>query len=205
MHCRVIADNKCEFQHSSSHGGCNVDARLVSKTRQQPQTNISEIRQNDFLSRLQFPHTNKTRSHLAECESFKNRHSCQPILDKPIQCVNSVKGVSFNPSRASRRPTALVYEHSQVVRYVRMHQIRHRAVGSQYLFGYSLHITCFSSSLFPSFPLWSIHSEKCSTLPPFLWFHSAFRRIENSIQDGMKFYFVCQRFHPTMCWKVFTK
>ena len=33
VHCRIIVDNKCEFQHSSSHGDCNFDARLVSKTR----------------------------------------------------------------------------------------------------------------------------------------------------------------------------
>ena len=33
VHCRVIVDNKCEFQHSSSRVACNFDARLVSKTR----------------------------------------------------------------------------------------------------------------------------------------------------------------------------
>ena len=33
VHCRVIVDNKCEFQESSSHVDCNFDARLVSKTR----------------------------------------------------------------------------------------------------------------------------------------------------------------------------
>ena len=33
VHCRVIVDNRCEFQHSSSHVDCNFDARLVSKTR----------------------------------------------------------------------------------------------------------------------------------------------------------------------------
>ena len=29
VHCRVIVDNKCEFQHSSSCVICTVDARLV--------------------------------------------------------------------------------------------------------------------------------------------------------------------------------
>ena len=33
VHCRVIADNMCEFQHSSSHVNCHFDARLVSNTR----------------------------------------------------------------------------------------------------------------------------------------------------------------------------
>ena len=30
VHCRVIVDNRCEFQHFSSHDECNFDARLVS-------------------------------------------------------------------------------------------------------------------------------------------------------------------------------
>ena len=41
--CRVVVDNKCEFQHSSSHGDCNFDARLVSKTRTDQQTIVSEF------------------------------------------------------------------------------------------------------------------------------------------------------------------
>ena len=32
VHCRVIIDNMCEFQHCSSHVDCNFDARLVSYT-----------------------------------------------------------------------------------------------------------------------------------------------------------------------------
>ena len=31
-HCRVIVDNTCEFQHSSSHVDCTFNARLVSKS-----------------------------------------------------------------------------------------------------------------------------------------------------------------------------
>ena len=74
-----------------------------------------------------------------------------------IQRVNSVKCVSFKPSRASKRPTVLVYEQIEVLRYVRIHQVRHRTVFgsssnrkdaiSQCLLGDSLHIACFSSSL----------------------------------------------------------
>ena len=33
VHCRVIVDNMCEFQHSSSHVDRNFDARRGSKTR----------------------------------------------------------------------------------------------------------------------------------------------------------------------------
>ena len=43
VHCRVIVDNECEFQHSSSNGDCNCDERLVSKTRKNQQTNIREM------------------------------------------------------------------------------------------------------------------------------------------------------------------
>ena len=117
VHCRVIVDNKCECQQSSSHGDCNFDARPVSKTRKYQQTDNSEICQNDLRSPTQVLYTKKkTRSHLAEYESFKTRQFCQPILVEPILRVNSVKCVSFCPARASKRPTALVYEHSQVLR-----------------------------------------------------------------------------------------
>ena len=57
VHCPVIVDNKCEFQHSSSHGDCNFDARLVSKTRKYQQTDISEIHQDDLRLPTQVPYT----------------------------------------------------------------------------------------------------------------------------------------------------
>ena len=154
--CRVIVDNKCEFQHSSSHGDCNFDARSL-RAKRGSTNKITFLRfvRMAFGHRLKFHAQKKrTRSHLAECESLKTRQFCQPRLVQPIQCVNSVKCVSFNSSRASKRPTALVYAHSQVLRYVRIHRIRHRAdvatssnrkgAISQCLLGYSLHIACFS-------------------------------------------------------------
>ena len=49
VQCRVIVDSKCEFQHSSSHGDWNFDARLVRKPRKYKQTNIFEIRQDGLL------------------------------------------------------------------------------------------------------------------------------------------------------------
>ena len=33
VHGRVIVDNKCGFQHSSSRGDCNFDERFASQTR----------------------------------------------------------------------------------------------------------------------------------------------------------------------------
>ena len=83
-----------------------------------------------------------------------------------------------------RSDQLLVYEHSQFLRYVRIHQIRQRAVVgsssnrqsaiSQCSLGYSLHIACFTSSFSLFLPSWSVHREKCSTLPPLQWFHPAF-------------------------------
>ena len=50
VQCRVIVDNKCEFQHSSSHDESTFDARLVNKTRKDQRTNCSEICQDDLRS-----------------------------------------------------------------------------------------------------------------------------------------------------------
>ena len=73
-----------------------------------------------FAHRLKF-HTKKRkiRSHPAECESFTTRQFCQPIFVQPIQCVNSVKCISFHQSRASKRPTAHV--RAQPSREIRAH------------------------------------------------------------------------------------
>ena len=40
---RVSVDNKCGFQRISSRDNCTLDARLVSKTRTQRETNVSEM------------------------------------------------------------------------------------------------------------------------------------------------------------------
>ena len=112
--------------------------------------------------------------------------------------------MSFNPSGASRRPTALVYEHSQVLRYVRIHQIRHRAVVgssssqgaiSQCSLGHSLHMACVSYSSSLLLPSWSIHREKCSTLPPSQWFHSAFALVSMFTTSSDKCLFLLSVLH----------
>ena len=54
VRCRVVVDNTCEFQHSSSHGDCNFDARLVSKTRKYQQTNILRFVRMTFVYGLTF-------------------------------------------------------------------------------------------------------------------------------------------------------
>ena len=53
VQCRVIVDNRCEFQHSSSHGDCNFDARQVRKTRKDQRTNNSETCLDDLRSSTQ--------------------------------------------------------------------------------------------------------------------------------------------------------
>ena len=104
VQCRVIVDNKCEFQHASSHGDCNFDTSLVSKTRKDQQTIISES-----LSRWvekKGRHVQKkrvVRSWLSKCGSTVTLQVCYLILVQPIHCV-----------------LLHVYQHSQVLRYVRI-------------------------------------------------------------------------------------
>ena len=126
VHCHVMVDNKCEFRRASNHGDCNFDAKLLSKTRKCQQPNISEIRQDDLRSPTQVP---CTRSHLAEYESFKTRQFCQPVLVLPDKSVRQLDQIRFGQSIHSvEATTAFVHEHTQVLRYVRIRQSRHRAV-----------------------------------------------------------------------------
>ena len=84
LHCRVIVNNKCEFQHSSSHMDCNFDARLVSKTRK-------------------YRSTKKLRKHV-----------CQLFLVETIQrCPSLVSCISTNVECLSEHQR-LVYIHSLV-------------------------------------------------------------------------------------------
>ena len=161
VHCRVMVDNMCEFQHSFP-----VDGRLVNETRKD-QTVNSEIRQNDLRS--------PTHVH---------------ILQR-VNCFNSsafANGFLSNQSGASTLTTAsrsihsehhsLVFEHSQVLRYhayLLSLQLRHRAVVGSFnsspkseesMFTRFLVAHCLL--LFFSLPSWS-NREKCSTLPPFQW------------------------------------
>ena len=43
--CSVIVNNRCEFQHSSSHADCTFNARLVSKKRKDPQKSNNSMHQ----------------------------------------------------------------------------------------------------------------------------------------------------------------
>ena len=89
---------------------------------------------------------------------------------KPVRQSGQI-WFSSNRSNASKRPTALVYEHSQVLSnrtYLYSIKLRHRAVVgsssnrqgaiSQCSLGYSLHIDCFSPSLSLPLSTWSILS-----------------------------------------------
>ena len=65
VHCRVIVDNMCEFQHSSSHVDCNFDARLLSKTRKYHST--KKLRKHGCQLILVL--NNSTRPSLVNCIS----------------------------------------------------------------------------------------------------------------------------------------
>ena len=73
VHCRVIVDNRCEFQHSSSHVHCNFDARLVSKTRK-------------------YRSTKKLRKHVCQLILVQTIQSVQAwsTASRPIQRVEAI-------------------------------------------------------------------------------------------------------------------
>ena len=75
VHCRVIVDNMCVFQHSSSHVDCNFDARLVSKTRK-------------------YRSTKKLRKHVCVCQMIlvQTIQSSQAwsTASRPIQSVEVI-------------------------------------------------------------------------------------------------------------------
>ena len=159
VHCRVIVDNKCGLLlRCSSHSDCNFDARLVITRGCTNKLTFLRFVKLTFVHRLKFNHTKK-RTHVHTSQSVnlsKTRQFRQPILVQPIQYVNSVKNSfrSIHPQRRSDQ--LLVYEYSQVLRYVHIHQIRHHAVvGSssnrqsainQCSLGDSLHTVCLLSS-----------------------------------------------------------
>ena len=73
VHCRVIVDNRCEFQHSSSHVDCNFDARLVCKTQR-------------------YCSTKKLRKHVCQLIVVKTIQSVQAwsTASRPIQSVEAI-------------------------------------------------------------------------------------------------------------------
>ena len=73
MRCHVIVDNRCEFEHSSSHVDCNFDARLVSKSRK-------------------YCSTKKLRKHVCQLILVTTKPSVQSWLtaSRPIQSVEAI-------------------------------------------------------------------------------------------------------------------
>ena len=174
VQCRVIVDNKCEFQHSSSRGDCNFDARLVSQTRKYQQTNMSEIRQADLRSPTWVPHNKRRHVHISQsvnrstlvssANRFLSNHSSASTQSDAFR--------SIHPERRSDQ--LLVNEHSQVLRYrtyLPSLHLRHRAVVgsssnrqgaiSQCPLGFSLHIVCFPSSLSLHGPVIERNAQLC--------------------------------------------
>ena len=102
VQCSVMTSNKCEFQHSSSHGDSTVDARIVSQTLKDKETLFLNSVRMTFVHRLG----------LKMCVSIVARTLCPQILVEPVQCVRY---------RHTRVPThlddalqhqALLYRHS---------------------------------------------------------------------------------------------
>ena len=76
MHCPVIVDNMCEFQHSSSHVDCNFDARLASKTRKErwtEKTQQARLPTDSCLNNTKRPSLVNCISTNPECQSDHRR------------------------------------------------------------------------------------------------------------------------------------
>ena len=65
-------NNQCEFEHSSSHGECNFDARLV-KNKRKDHTINSEIRQDDLCSPTQVQQEELKEDAFTSCKVFCKR------------------------------------------------------------------------------------------------------------------------------------
>ena len=106
--------------YTSCRGDCNFDARLVSKTRKYQQTNISEIRQDDLRSTH---HKKRKHVHISQ---IVNRSK---LVSSANQSIASTRLNAFRSIYPGRRSDHLfVYEHSQILRYVRIHPTHHRAI-----------------------------------------------------------------------------
>ena len=151
-----------------------------------------------FDRRLNFnTQKKKTRSYPAQCESFK---TCQFYESRPHNLVilsnQSKTSIWSNALRSihqeCRIDPVLMYEHSEVLRYVRIQQIRlfavvdslsnHQSAINHCSLCYSLLTACFSSSLSPVMVhsswevlnsandfIQSLHPSRCSQ-SVILWF-----------------------------------
>ena len=122
VHCRVIVDNKCEFQQSSSPVDCNLDARLVSKT-------------------LKYRSTKKLRKHVCQLILVSTIQSVQawPTASRPVQSVEAITNGSCTTTARSSGVHGLLKSSRQGWRQSVFTKFR----------AASCPLLCFSSSLSP--------------------------------------------------------
>ena len=169
VQCRVIVDNKGEFQHSSSRGDCTFDARLASKTLMEEQATVFRCCLDDLRSPT-LVEKKKTRS---ECCSVVVLKLCQQILVQPIQCVRSRRTrvpTQFNNALQNQAllpsPESVSFRLVQVIAKIRTVSV-HSVTLCVWLAFRSLLLSS-SSSLFMVH--WSCQEPKLVYLCQ--WFHS---------------------------------
>ena len=72
VHCRVIVDNMCEFQHSSSHVDCNLDARTLEQNAEvsfNKETKKARLPTDSCLNNSERPSSVNCISTSPECRS----------------------------------------------------------------------------------------------------------------------------------------
>ena len=109
VHCRVIVDNKCEFQHSSSRVACNFDARLESKTRKYRSTMNTEkarLPTDSCTNNSKRPSLVNCISTNPTCRSDHRRLACNHslVLIPQVSALSVIArslAVKYSPNRAS--------------------------------------------------------------------------------------------------------
>ena len=173
VHHRVIVDNMCEFQHSSSHVDCNFDAGLFSKTRK-------------------YRSTKKLRKHFCQ-QILVSNNSKRPSM---VNCI------STNPECRSdhRWP---VYKHSLVVSALsviaRLWALKFSpSGGGQSVFtkirAASCH--CFASCNCCHDPFIVRSAQNSSTAH---WFHSACTSVSMFAINADNCLFLCWCFPGSLC------
>ena len=173
---------QCEFQHSSSHGDCNFDAKLLTNDKR------SSLRfcQDDLRSPTQVEEREgalKARGSIVALRTWFDRNSsglptdscptnpvcelCPLILVQPIHCF--LARVPTQPSLESILALHIRHRVSSALASNR------QGATSQCSRCCSLHIACFSLPLLPS---WS--TQFCTRLDE----HNQFRRLSVSLCSG---------------------
>ena len=176
MQCRVIVDNWCEIQHSSSHDDCTFEARLVCKTRKKQQAvfvhRLKLQKEDTFKARISIValqvwiHRNPSGLPTDACSTNQLRAPARvPTQPSPEICAPS-------PTRFVTAPCRGLLEVIVKVRPVSVHAVTRCTLLASLLFFFSL------------LPSWSIHRAKCPTRLPLQRVSLSFATVSTNITNS---------------------